>query len=38
MMRIGDCPKGEDLEKRGILRHKVLGRVRGVVGTWNRNP
>jgi hypothetical protein len=29
MMRIGDYPKGEVLEKRGILRHRVLGRVKG---------
>jgi hypothetical protein len=38
MMRIGDYPKGEVLKKKGILRHKVLGKVRGVVGTWSRNP
>jgi hypothetical protein len=38
MMRIGDYPKGEVLEKRGILIHKVLGRVKGVVGIWSRNP
>jgi hypothetical protein len=29
MMRIKDYPKGEVLEKRrGILRHRVLGKVR----------
>jgi hypothetical protein len=27
--------KGRVLENRGILRHKVLGRIRGVVGTWD---
>jgi len=37
MMRIGDCLKGEVLEKRGgILKHIVLGRVRGTIGTWSR--
>jgi hypothetical protein len=31
MMKIGDNAKGEVLEKKGILRHRVLGRVKGVV-------
>jgi hypothetical protein len=39
MMRITDCPKGEVLEKKGgIFKHRVLGRVRKVVGTWSRKP
>jgi hypothetical protein len=35
MMRIRDCPKGEGGSKKEdiILKHKVLGRVKGVVGT-----
>jgi hypothetical protein len=30
--------KGKVLENREIFKHKVLGRVKEVVGSWNRKP
>jgi hypothetical protein len=27
--------KGRVLKNKGILKHEVLGRIRGVVGTWD---
>jgi hypothetical protein len=33
-----DCPKGEVLEKRDILKHNVSRKVRGVVGIYSRKP
>jgi len=36
---IQDCPKGEVLKKKKILKHIVfLGRIRRVVGTCSRKP
>ncbi len=36
---IWDYPKEEDMGRRkNILRHIILGRVRGVVGTCSRKP
>jgi hypothetical protein len=35
---IWDYPKGEVLEKRDILRHTILGRVRGAIGICSRKP
>jgi hypothetical protein len=31
-----DCPKGEVLKKRDILKHTILGRIRGAIGTCRK--
>jgi hypothetical protein len=32
-------PKGRGSEKKGgIFRQRVLGRVKGTIGTWSRKP